>query len=46
MERERARRPSREFKLATLARMATGENVSALGRKRGVRRKLLYFSVR
>ena len=42
MERGRGRRLSREFKLAALARMAAGENVSALGRELGVRRKLLY----
>lgn len=42
MERESARRLSREFKLAALARMAAGENVSALSRELGVRRKLLY----
>lgn len=36
------RRFSREFKLAALARMAAGENVSALARELGVRRKLLY----
>ncbi|MCG8358751.1 MAG: transposase, partial [Kiloniellales bacterium] len=38
----RARRFSREFKLATLARREAGENVSALSRELGVRRKLLY----
>jgi len=32
----------REFKLAALSRMANGENVSALSRELGVRRKLLY----
>ena len=37
-----ARRFDRAFKLAALARMAAGENVSALGRELGVRRKLLY----
>jgi transposase len=42
MERGGARRLSREFKLAALARMVAGENVSALGRELGVRRKLLY----
>jgi transposase len=36
------RRFSREFKLAALARMAAGENVSALARELGVRRKYLY----
>ena len=33
---------SREFKLAALARMASGENVSALSRELGVARKCLY----
>ena len=33
---------SREFKLSVLARMEGGENVSALSRELGVRRKLLY----
>ena len=42
MGRGGARRLSREFKLAALARMAAGENVSALSRELGVRRKLLY----
>lgn len=42
MARGDARRLSRDFKLAALARMAAGENVSALGRELGVRRKLLY----
>ena len=37
-----ARRFDRAFKLAALARMAAGENVSALSRELGVRRKLLY----
>ena len=37
-----ARRFDRAYKLAALARMAAGENVSALGRELGVRRKLLY----
>jgi transposase len=36
------RRFSREFKVAALARMAAGENVSALARELGVRRKYLY----
>jgi transposase-like protein len=36
------RRFSREFKLAALARMEAGENVSALARELGVRRKYLY----
>jgi transposase-like protein len=33
---------SREFKLSALARMAAGENVSALARELGIRRKYLY----
>jgi transposase-like protein len=36
------RRFSREFKLAALARMSAGENVSALARELGVLRKCLY----
>jgi transposase len=36
------RRFSREFKVAALARMEAGENVSALARELGVRRKYLY----
>jgi transposase-like protein len=36
------RRFSREFKLSALARMESGENVSALARELGVRRKCLY----
>jgi transposase len=36
------RRFSREFKLAALARMEAGENVSALARALDVRRKYLY----
>jgi transposase-like protein len=36
------RRHERAFKVAALERMAAGENVSALGRELGVRRKLLY----
>jgi transposase-like protein len=36
------RRFSREFKLAALARMEAGANVSALARELGVRRKYLY----
>jgi transposase-like protein len=36
------RRHERAFKVAALARMAAGENVSALSRELGVRRKLLY----
>ncbi len=42
MKEEKERRFSREFKLAALARMAAGENVSALARELGVRRKYLY----
>jgi len=42
MSQESARRFSQEFKLAALARMATGENVSALARELGVLRKCLY----
>lgn len=36
------RRFSREFKLAALARMAAGENVSALCRELGIGRKYIY----
>jgi transposase-like protein len=36
------RRFSREFKLAALARMAGGENVSALCRELGIKRKYIY----
>lgn len=43
MSREEGeRRFSREYKLAALARMSAGENVSALGRELGVPRKYLY----
>ena len=42
MAAEQTRRFSREFKLAALSRMAAGENVSALARELGVRRKYLY----
>ena len=42
MERKGARRFSRDFKLSALARMESGENVSALSRELEVRRKLLY----
>lgn len=43
MSREgKERRFSREFKLAALARMAAGENVSALCRELGIRRKYIY----
>jgi transposase-like protein len=41
-EGAKARRFSREFKLAALARMAAGENVSALCRELGIRRKYIY----
>jgi|SRR5215469_5683509 len=41
-EAGKQRRFSREFKLAALARMAAGENVSALARELGVARKYLY----
>src|SRR5512132_3221639 len=37
-----ARRYERAFKVAALERMAAGENVSALSRNLGIRRKLLY----
>lgn len=42
MADEASRRFSREFKLAALRRMLAGENVSALARELGVRRKYLY----
>jgi transposase len=42
MARGSDRRFSREFKMAALARMEAGENVSALSRELGVRRKCLY----
>jgi len=42
MERGSERRFSREYKLAVLARMAAGENVSALSRELGIARKCLY----
>jgi len=42
MRDEDQRRFSREFKLAALARMEAGENVSALARTLGLRRKYLY----
>jgi len=42
MAEDSTRRFSREFKLAALARMAAGENVSALARELGVLRKCLY----
>ena len=38
----KVRQFSREFKLAALARMAAGENVSALCRELGIRRKYIY----
>src|SRR5882762_3689991 len=42
MSDEAVRLFSREFKLAALARMDAGENVSALARELGVKRKYLY----
>jgi len=42
MAHGRARRYERAFKVAALERMAAGENVSALSRELGIRRKLLY----
>ncbi len=42
MSEKEDRRFSREFKLSALARMEAGENVSALARELGVRRKCLY----
>ena len=42
MAEETKRRFSREFKLAAIRRMEAGENVSALARELGVRRKCLY----
>ena len=42
MSERETRRFSREFKLAALDRMSAGENVSALARELGVRRKCLY----
>ncbi len=42
MKKGTERRFSREFKLAALARMAAGENVSALARELVVPRKYLY----
>jgi transposase len=42
MSRGSERRFSRAFKLAALARMEAGENVSALAGELGVRRKCLY----
>jgi transposase len=42
MSEEATRRFSREYKLAALRRMLAGENVSALARELGIRRKYLY----
>ena len=42
MADEGVRTFSREFKLAALRRMLAGENVSALARELGIRRKYLY----
>jgi len=42
MSEEETRRFSREFKVAAVRRMLAGENVSALARELGVRRKYLY----
>lgn len=42
MAEESIRRFSRDFKLAALRRMLAGENVSALARDLGIRRKHLY----
>lgn len=42
MAEEETRRFSREFKVAAVRRMLVGENVSALARELGVRRKYLY----
>ena len=42
MSEEEKRLFSREFKLAALRRMEAGENVSALCRELGIRRKYLY----
>jgi transposase-like protein len=42
MAEEATRRFSREFKVAAVRRMLAGENVSALARELGVRRKYLY----
>jgi transposase len=42
MPKRKARVFSREMKLAALNRMLSGENVSALARELGFRRKLLY----
>jgi transposase len=42
MSEEARRVLTREFKLAALQRMLSGENVSALARDLGIKRKLLY----
>jgi transposase len=42
MSEEETRRFSREYKVAAVRRMLAGENVSALARELGVRRKYLY----
>ena len=42
MSEEAKRRFSREYKVAAVRRMLAGENVSALARELGVRRKYLY----
>lgn len=42
MAQGKSRQFDRAFKVAALARMAAGENVSALSRELGLRRKLLY----
>jgi len=42
MSEEGKRRFSREFKVAAVRRMLAGENVSALARELGLRRKYLY----
>jgi transposase len=42
MAEEGTRRFSREYKVAAVRRMLAGENVSALARELGVRRKYLY----
>lgn len=42
MSEEETRRFSREFKVAAVRRMLAGENVSALARELGLRRKYLY----
>ena len=39
---KKERRFSREFKLSALSRMAAGENVSALCRELGIKRKCIY----